>query len=146
MLTLNDLTPGTLVALSDGKLAVITGYRTNNPVNPVVFKMAAGQKSYKGSVSQFKAVIGTVELSKFNEACGVSPVIPRMSGFDNDSLVPDSLKGIRIGDKVIIRSRKGSEVVTYGGYNPRRPKFPVSFADASGRQMKGTVGLVVGKA
>jgi len=36
--------------------------------------------------------------------------------------------------------------VTYGGYNSRRPKFPVSFTDSKGRSMKATLGLVIGKA
>ena len=150
-LTLEDLIPGTMAARLDGKLAIVLEQKPGNPSNPVIFQMAgkALGARYKGPVADFTAVVGLVDMDALREAATTMPGGPPRSGHagvDDDFLVPDSLKGIKVGDQIRIRGRRGDEVVTYEGYNHRRPRYPVSFTTVSGRQMKGGVSIVLGKA
>jgi hypothetical protein len=142
-LTLKDLEPGTLAVDGNGKLAVVLEHKLNYPKNPIIYTAKPGGTVYKGPPSFFKAVVGVVDLDAFESAAG--PSVPKAKGVDHDFMVPDALKGIKIGDKIEIRARRGTEVVTYEGYNSRRPKYPVSFTDAKGRSMKGGLSLVIGK-
>jgi hypothetical protein len=145
MLTLNELTPGKLAIDGQGKLAVILEHKLNYPKNPVIYTAKAGGTKYKAPASWFKAIVGEVDLVAFNGAAGDVPA-RRNNTTDSDLFVPEQLKGIKIGDKIKIRGRRGTEIVTYDGYNHRRPKYPVSFTTAKGRSMKGGLSIVVGKA
>jgi len=150
-LTLSDLEPGTLATIFGGRLAIVVDHKPSNPKNPVIYQMAGKVSGtlYKGPVSDFRAVVGLVDLDALKEAQGASGAPPKRDnhvGTDEPCLVPDKLKGIKIGDSIRIIGRRGPEVVTYDGYNMRRPKYPVSFTMASGRKMKGGVSLVIGKA
>lgn len=143
-MTLAELAPGKLAITFDGKLAVIVGNKPSNPKNSVLFKMRQGHTIYKGSPSGFKAVIGDVDLEAFDKVSGEAPD-RHASETDNDFFLPKALKGVKKGDKIRIRSRRGEEVVTFNGYNLNRPKYPVSFTDSRGRLMKGGNSLVIGK-
>jgi hypothetical protein len=136
--------PGTLAVDVRGKLAVVLEHKLNNPKNPVIYTASPGGTRYKGPTSFFKAVVGTVDMTAFNEAAGPAPKRAGM-GTDEDWAVPAILKGVKIGDKIRIRTgRRGEEIVTYDGYNRRRPKYPVSFTAVDGTPRKGTLGIVIG--
>jgi hypothetical protein len=145
MLTLQELIPGTVAIDLSGKIAVIVEHKLNYPKNPVIFTYTAGGTKYKGPVSGFRAVVGSVDLEDFENASEASTIPKRSVGNDTDPFMPDVLKGIKIDEKITIRNGRGLEVVTYKGYNRRRPKYPVSF-ERNGRPMKGTLSMVVGKA
>lgn len=150
-MTLSELTPGSLALMKDGRLAIIQRQEPRFPSNPVIFSTAgkAAGTAYKGSPDLFEAVVGLVDLAVLQTAFAVlankNPLAKEPSGTDIDILVPEKLKGIKIGDQIRIMGGRGLEVVTYNGYNRGRPRFPVSFTTAVGRRMKGAVEMVVGK-
>jgi hypothetical protein len=144
MLTLNELHPGAVAIDSRGRIAIILEHKLNNPKNPIIYTNSAGGTVYKGPTSLFKAVVGLADLEDFENAGGGRENIQR--GTDSDWAVPQVLKGIKIGDKIKIRGRRGLEIVTYQGYNTRRPKYPVSFQRDSGASYKAPVSIVVGAA
>jgi len=147
-LTLADLKPGSVVVDDRNKIAIVTEHKLNYPKNPIIFVYTAGPGGqYKGPVSMFKAVIGTVELDKLTTAGGGVGAVPqRNDGVDSGFFIPEVLKGIKIGDKILLRSPNNpqGEVVIYQGYKRSRPKFPISFT-RNGRPMKGTLGSFIGK-
>ena len=147
MLTLRDIPVGCPAVFHDGKLAVVIEHKPSNPKNSVIFQMKAGGTRYKGAPNQFRAVVGTVMLADWNDNGGEAPPPRRTnnSGTDSDFFVPEQLKGIKIGDQIRIRGRRGNEVVTYRGYKSSRPKYPVCFTTLDGRDKKGTISLVIGK-
>lgn len=137
-----DLVPGTIAIARDGRIAIITELKPSNTKYPVIYSFKTDARGYKGNESDFTAILGIAELDVWNQ----NKPAPKPKGTDVDFLVPEALKGIKIGDKITIRSRRGTETVTYDGYNSNRPKYPVSFTDEKGRSMKGGVSLVIGKA
>jgi len=142
--SLSELKPGTLAARYDGQLVIITEHKLSNPKYPVIYKTKAESKSWKGSLADIKTVLGSVDLDAFITSIGATAPSPsRHTGTDNDFLVPDILKGVKVGDSIVIRGRGGNETVTYDGYNRNRPKYPVSFS-RNGRAMKAPMSMVVG--
>ena len=142
MLTLQDLIPGKLAVDGSGKLAVIIEHKLNNPKNPIIYTAKPGGTRYKAGPDWFKAIVGEVDLDDFDTAAEETPATRKTT--DVDFLVPDSLRGIKIGDDIKIRGRSGIEIVTYQGYNRRRPKYPVSFKRGDS-QYKGPLSIVIGK-
>jgi len=142
MVDIKELTPGTVALGRDGRIAIVTEIRPSNTMYPIIYTYKVDANGYKGNGNDFTAILGKVDLSKFT-ANKPEPK-PVVTGWDDHWLVPAQLKGIKIGDKIKIRSGRGLEVVTYQGYNPNRPKYPVSFTDSKGRSMKGSLNIVVG--
>ena len=142
-MTNQDLTPGTIAVTLDGKLAIVIGYKPSNTKHPVLYKFKVGNTTYKGSANDFRVILGKVDLGEFENASAAGPQPAPSTGFHNDAMVPDVLKGLKVGDTITIRTRKGVEAVTYDGYNSRRPKYPVSFTNSQGQRRKGSLTIVV---
>jgi len=140
---LKDLVPGAVVLSNDGKIAIVTDFKSSNTKYPVIYKFKTGTRGFKGDASDFRAILGKVDLTTFLD--GDNATKKATTGYDNDALVPAPLKGIKIGDMITIRSRRGTEEVEYLGYNPRRPKNCVSIR-MNGKEYKGPLNIVVGKA
>jgi hypothetical protein len=143
MVQRSELTPGTIALCRDGRIAIVTELKPRNTKYPVIYKFKTGTNGYKGNENDFTAILGQGDLGAFN---GKDEQKPRVStGYDHDALVPDVLKGIKIGDTITIRSRRGTQQAEYLGYNPSRPKNCVSLR-MNGKEYKGPLGIVVGKA
>jgi len=136
---------GTVVLTANGQVAIVTGYKARNKKYPIIYKTKVGATSYKGNDHDFLAILGKVDdvspLTKASEEARKEVV----TGTDNDILVPKELKGIKIGDTILIRNRGKEQKATYMGYNRRRPKNCVSIK-ITGRDYKGPLSLVIGKA
>jgi hypothetical protein len=147
-MNLSELEPGSLAVLNDGSLAIVLEHRMSYPKNPVIFSKAnkVGGARYKAPASDFRAVIGLVDLDEYNRQMMNVPGAASSNGTDDPRLVPSVLKGVKIGDMIMLRRRGGPEKVKYMGYKPSRPKYPVSFETMSGRCMKCAVSMVIGKA
>lgn len=141
---IEELTPGTVAITLNGKIAVVTGHRPQNTKYPVLYKTGTGVTTYKGNGGDFRAVIGVADVDDFLAECEERPK-ERPSGFDNDLLVPEPLKGLKVGDTIEIRGRRGVERAEYRGYNPRAPKNCVNLR-MRGKDYKGPLSIVVGKA
>ncbi len=144
MVELKDLTPGTIVLGLNGKIAIVTEIKPNNTKYPVIYSYSTDANGYKGNERDFKAILGIGDLDVWNNSKPAPK--PRVTGWDEDFLVPQPLKGIKIGDAIEIGVGTRKEVVTYKGYNSRRKKYPVSYTDSKGREMKCTLSYVLGKA
>jgi hypothetical protein len=142
-LTLNDLTPGTVAITVRGDIAVVTEQKPRNSKNSVIYKIKTTGSTYKGAPDFFTAVVGSVNLPDFLSAC--EPKTSRSNNTDADWAVPEALRGLKIGDKIIIRNGLKTEEAEYLGFNPRRPKNGLSIG-INGKQFKGSVGLFIRKA
>jgi len=141
--SIEELTPGTVAITRNGKIAIVTGYKPQNTKYPVIYKTGTGVTTYKGNAGDFRAIIGVAEVDDFLAECKERPS-ERPAGWDNDLLVPEPLKGLKVGDTITIRSRKGTEQAEYRGYNPKAPKNCVNIR-IGGKDYKGPLGIVVGK-
>lgn len=144
-LTLNDLVPGTLGILNDGKLAVITGVKLSRPTYPLVSKMKAGETAYKGRPEDFKVVLGKIDLAALDAAAPAKiPEFVPLSGID-DPFRPMNLRDVKVGDNIIVRHGSKEILAVYKGYNRRRPQYPLSY-EINGKSWKGSVDSFVRKA
>jgi hypothetical protein len=135
-----ELVVGTVVITTKGEIAVITEHKTANLKYPYIYKKNVKGSSYKGSIDGFKCVVGEVDVVDFAEACDTH-LTPQ-----NKNQLPEELRDFNIGDDIIILGSNGVEqVVEYRGYNPRRPKNCVSIR-INGKEYKGPLSIVVGKA
>ncbi len=141
-LTPNELKPGT-VAVAHGKVAFITDYHPSKSKYPIIYKTNVGAKSiYKGSPSEFTAVIGTFDIDKFSEASGAVPKAKAADASNYpDALLPEVLKGLKVGDPIKIRERGVFKTVTYLGYKPRRPKNSVDIS-INGKEYRAPLSIV----
>lgn len=139
MVELKDLVPGTIVIANDGRIAIVTEIDTGNIRYPVIYSFKTCARGYKGSQNDFQAILGVVDIDAWN-ARKRKPFV----GTDSDAMVPDVLKGVRIGDRIMVVGRRGTEEATYLGYNPNRPKNCLSF-EIGGKKYKGTLSLFAGK-
>ena len=142
-MTNQDLTPGTIAVTLDGKLAIIIGYKPSNTKYPILYKFKVGNTTYKGSANDVRVILGKGDLGECENASAAGPQPAPSTGFHCDASVPEVLKGLKVGDTITIRTRKGVEAVTYDGYNSRRPKYPVSFTNSKGQRRKGSLTIVV---
>ena len=143
MVHIDDLTPGTIALTIGGKIAIVTQLKPQNTKYPVIYKHKIGANGYKGNEHSFIAILGKVDIDTFRDNDNTEPR-PR-TGYDHDFMVPDQLKGIKIGDTITIRSRRGTQEAVYQGYNPKAPKNCVNIT-IDGKDFKGPLAIVVGKA
>ena len=144
MVKREELEVGTIAISRDGRIAIVTEIKPNNTKYPIIYSFKTEARGYKGNEDDFTAILGIGDVDVWNEHKPAPK--PRVQGTDKDWAVPPELKGIKIGDEIKIRTRRGTETAIYQGYNSRRPKFPVSFTNSKGRDMKGTLSIIVGKA
>lgn len=133
----HELTPGTIAITKNGKIVLITDVKSQNVKYPIIYTSKIDARGYKGNENDFQTILGQVSLSNFTDN---KP--DKVVGYDEDFIVPAELKGIKIGDTIMIRSRKGTEAVEYLGYNPRCPKNCVSIR-MKGKDYKGPLSIVV---
>jgi hypothetical protein len=139
--SLSDLKPGKVAISVTGKIAVIVDYKATNKKYPIIYKVGISSTTYKGNADDFKAIIGDADLDKFKEQLTEdSP-----NRYDDDEVVPNELKGIKIGDSIRVRNGAKTIIAEYLGYNPNRPKNCVSIR-VNSREMKGPLSCVIGKA
>ena len=119
-------------------IVVVEEIKTTRPSNPILY--TNGKTRYKGGPESFKAIIGTAELEKVKEV-RVEPAKALSSFFTSEEL-----KGVEIGDHIVIRNRRHQEVVVYEGFSPRRPKNALNFRTLKGTDYKGPVTLFIRKA
>ena len=147
-LSVSDLEAGSVAVTADGKLAVIVGIAPNRPKNCIKLKMTADGKTYVASPDYFRAVVGSVDLDKFEAAAKPRErleLASRQSLFGS-SLIPENLRAMDLkpGDSIRVRHGRKVVVATFGGYNFNRPKYPVSYT-INGKPWKGTYQGVVSK-
>lgn len=140
---LSELKPGMVAIDQGGSICVITEMRPDRPVWPVVYvRQKASGTAYKGRPESFKAIVGQVDLAAFQAVleAATKATLSAEPVFG----CPENLKGLKIGDVVMIRH--GSSVVqaVYEGYHYNRPKYPISYA-YNGRHWKGVTGAVQNK-
>ena len=142
-MTLNELVPGTVAITINDDIAVITGHNLSRPKYPISYKVKASPKGYKGRPEDFRVIIGKVDVQAFLGACEASAVVPAM---DWSPYMPEPLKSMNIGVGDVISVRHGHGVVqaVFKGWNPGRPKYPITY-DYNGKSWKGVVAAVVGK-
>jgi hypothetical protein len=141
---LKNLTPGTVAVTLNGQLAIVTGYKPTNVKYPILYKLKLGTRGYKGNENDFRAILGVVDLSAFEALNGAGFRAPAPTGapaWCPD--VPAQLKGVKVGDMITIRTRRGTEQAEYLGYKPNRPKNCVSLR-MNDREYKGPLSIVVG--
>jgi len=140
---MDELRVGTIVVDCRGKLAVITGLNTRSVKYPYLYQLSPDSRTqYKANASDFRAVLGTVDIDAFNSATITKTPNRMSSGVDDDLLVPPVLKGVKVGDKIRVRTRGGVRKVEYRGYHENRPKYPVSIV-MDGKEYKTTLTSVV---
>lgn len=149
-MNVDELKAGDLAMCRDGKLAVIMGI-TNRPRNPVTIKMNGRSPDYVCHFDYIQAVIGTVDLAKFQEhsvdrRAEREEARAEMNSLFGQSLLPSNIKAMELkaGDSIRVRAPMGDEVVTFTGFNLNRPKYPISFT-RNGRRFKGSFEMVLGK-
>jgi hypothetical protein len=120
---LKDLTPGIVALDLRGKLCVVTEVRPGNR-SPIIYKMNAGHTTYKAPVDFFKAVVGSVDLVKFQTSI-IARSDPAPDAPLADFFLPAELKGLKPGDPIKIKNRGKLDPAVYLGYNHRSPKNPV---------------------
>lgn len=138
---MKDIAPGMLLVDGRGKLCVVTAIDMHRPKNPVVYKHGSGRTTYIGPPEFFRASVGTVDLGKFETAMTVGTAPARDDSFQLFGL-PDELKGLKVGDMIKIRNRGRIEEAEFVGYNPNRPKNPVSIR-IGGREYKAPAHIVI---
>jgi len=139
----DELKPGDIAITISGKLALITGYKPANHKYPIIYTTNASHTRYKGNGSDFQAKIGTASLEQFNAVSLAPPPSSRKcEGIDIDCLVPDILKGVKIGDTIRIHGRRGPQDAIYQGYKSSRPKNPVCLS-INGKPYKAPLSIVI---
>ena len=143
---LSDLKPGAVVVGQDGKIAVVVSVDLNRPRRPVSVRMKAGGTLYVAGVDMFSAVVGQVDMAKFDGAVQAAPMWTPLSSVESFGL-PENIKAMDLKAGDLIRFKHGGKVatVTFNGFNWNRPKYPVSYA-LNGKQWKGKVEGIVEKA
>jgi len=156
---LKELVPGAVVvSIVGGKLAVVTAMNRGSAKYPVLYKMSPEAKTtYKGGPADFVAVVGSVDLDKFNAAArkplfgssdpGVSsaPWVPRSSIENYMKTVPAELMHVKKGDVVLVKHGASVREVVFEGYNPNRPKYPISYRIHTGGRYKAQLTAFVRK-
>jgi hypothetical protein len=136
---LKDLTPGTIAVCLNGALAIITGPNPGSIKYPILYKLKAGTRGYKGSTMDFKAIIGVADLDAFNKTDEMRKPLPRVERECPDFLKPEALKDVKKGDTILIKHGRGTKQVEYMGYRPNRPKYPLQYKIQTGTEYKGRV-------
>jgi hypothetical protein len=135
-----EVRTGDVVETVDHKIVVIVGFK-GRTAYPIEFKKTVDGPIYMAKEDHFKTVIGQVDGAKWAEAVVAAGAIPSMPAADM-SLV----RSLKVGDSIRIRHGSNSIVVaTFKGYNPRRPKFPVSY-EINGKPWKGKMEGLLGRA
>jgi len=137
--TIDQLTVGSVVITRNGAIGIVTDFRPQNTKYPVLYKTKAGTTTYKGSPNDFTAVIGNADATRLIEVAQKKAEAVNVMA---SSYGPDAIKGLSVGDTITIRANGKLSCVIYEGYNPRRPKNPLSFT-MNGRQYKGSLNLIV---
>jgi len=142
---LKELVPGAIAVDFKGGLAIITGLNPRSAKYPVLYKLRTGTRGYKGKPEDFKAVLGKVDLAKYEEVDGAKA--PAAAKADvPDVLKPEALKGVKVGDTIEVRHGATVRKVTYEGYKPNRPKYPLTYSLPTGGRYKAAIGALVEKA
>ena len=146
MIELNEVKPGSVI-LAHGKVAIVVEVSNSRPKNPIAYKNNTEHRGYICGLQDVQAVLAYEgSLEAFKNVAGEAPKLPsRNDGTDLDFLVPDQLKGVKIGDEIMFRhGRGGSKKVVYKGYKSSRPKYPISY-EYNGKPWKGTLSGFVSK-
>jgi hypothetical protein len=134
-MTITDFQIGDIcVHAIDGKLFVIDGFQLNNQKYPILFKSMTGAKGkYKGSPEDFLGKVGEIDILEWYRLREQSNrSITKPSGH-----VDYNPWDFKIGQKITIIGKGGrKEEVTFAGYSPRRPKYPISYVTSEGKRMK----------
>ena len=142
---LKDLVRGALVLDLGGNLAVVMGPNPGSRTYPILYKLRARTRGYKGSPMEFQAVVGSVDMAAF-EALDERDEPAASDWVPPDSLLPDALKGVKPGDAIKVRHGFGKVVdAVYEGYSFHRPKYPLSYS-VDGRKWKASLQALVSKA
>lgn len=142
MMTMDKFSVGSVVVDLNGSIGVVMEIRPAS-ATPIIYAVKASGSLYRARLDMFKAVVGSVDVGAL-KAIMEEARAAKVRGFDDDFMVPEPLKGIKIGDKIKVRQGFGVKEVIYKGYNPNRPKMPVSYDD-EGKSYKSTVSCVMGK-
>lgn len=144
--TLEQLKAGSVVIDSRGTIGVVTEIRANNPMYPVIFAVKASGTQYKAKPGDFKAVIGQVDLELFKGVQEASKVVKeKVSMFGLDVGAPGNLKGVKVGEAIMVSHYNKVVQAVFEGYSWNRPKYPVAYS-INGKKWKGADSVVVGKA
>jgi hypothetical protein len=125
----SELKPGMVALTNNNDIVIITGFKAGK--YPIIFKK--GDKSFCGAPSDFKDVVGMADLKKFEQVIGAS------------DFAPDSLKGVNVGDPIMVLQSGKPVPAIFRGYFPSRPQYPVAIT-MNGKQYKIPARLVVQKA
>jgi hypothetical protein len=142
---LKDLTPGTIAVCLNGAMAIITGPNPRSAKYPILYKLKAGTRGYKGSPMDFKAVIGVADLDAFNEADSMSKPLEREVVDCPDFMKPEAMKDVKKGDIIEVKHGRGTREVVYMGFKPNRPKYPIQYKIHTGTQYKGQASAFIRK-
>ena len=144
--TLEQLKAGSVVVDARGTIGVVMEIRMSNPTYPVIFAVKASGTQYKAKPSDFRAVIGQADLDVFKGVQEASKEAKGQGGmFGLDVGAPGNLKGVKVGESIMVNH--GGRVVqaVFERYVWNRPKYPVVYS-INGKTWKGPDSVVVGKA
>lgn len=141
MITMADLVPGTIGVCRGGKIAVVTEVVPSRPQYPIIVKFKAGDTAYKVGVSAFTTILGKIDLQAF-EGSGLALTLPTVNR--DDPFRPMELRDLKAGDAIIVSHGFKQVQATYGGYNSRRPTYPLTY-EINGKIWKGPVSSFVRK-
>ena len=144
-ITLDNIRPGTIIVTA-GKLAIVEEVKPSRRKNPIAYKNNVDHRGYICGIGEVQAILGDVDLVAWK--AGVAPPAPKRERFPTEDrwAMPDNLKemGLKVGDIVEIRSRRGTENAIYKGYHSNRPKNPVEL-EIGGKNYKAPANLIVQK-
>lgn len=108
---------------------------TPGRANPISLQMKVG-KTYVAKPDFFVSKIGTFNPDSLKVMSTDSPQAERQP--HSDFFMPPALKamGIKVGDEVWGRHGYGEKMAIFEGYNPNRPKYPISYT-LNGKKWKG---------
>jgi len=132
---MSELEVGAVAVTHKNDIVVVVEHKPQNTKYPVIY--TNGKTRYKAAPQDFKAVIGVAEPEKI-----VEPPKPSRN-IHASWCAPEELRDVKPETRIVIRNRRNLEVVVYNGYNPRRPKNPLSITTLDGKECKGPAALFV---
>ena len=144
MVKFEDLKPGVVAILNDGRIAVIVDVHLNRPKNPFGIKLKADGPKYVGPLDGFRAIVGKVDLDAFNQSN--RKAVPEWNPMSSihATLDNDKIKNIQPGDDVLVRHGRSVVTAKFVGWNWNRPKYPASYS-INGKSWKGSANTIISK-
>lgn len=129
-------------------VVVVLDYNKRATKYPYIYSSYLSGSRYKACESDFVAVIGKADMDKVQEIMAMSSKPQRKKAnkyTDSDNLMADHMRGMRIGDQILLRIKGEHVPRKFLGWNTRAPSYPVMIEGLDGREMKCSPSMVVGK-